>query len=112
MDFYLGNRTHPLALSLNHTDGSTQTSSIGLLDSHQRFPNLKKISRNPASLLPILFEQDKATTGAIQQLFTQSMLEAAAELAANGQDAICPIASYDPPWDICHDNVMQSCQQH
>ena len=110
MDFYLGNRTHPLALSLNHTDGSTQTSSIGLLDSHQRFPNLKKISRNPASLLPVLLEQDKETTGAIQQLFAQSISEAAAELAANGQDVICPIASDDPHRDMSQDDVMQLCQ--
>ena len=110
MDFYLGNRTHPLALLLNHTDSSTQSSSIGLLDSHQRFPNLKKISRNPASLLPVLLEQDKETTGAIQQLFAQSISEAAAELAANGQDVICRIASDDPHRDMSQDDVMQLCQ--
>ena len=89
LTFFFGNNPVPKIISINHSDGSTQTQTIPLFDSHQRYLNFGAVGRNPAGLLPMVLEQDKESRHLIDIAHTSSLEAAISEYTTNGTFVRC-----------------------
>ena len=89
LTFFFGNNPVPKIISINHSDGSTQTQTIPLFGSHQRYLNFGAVGRNPAGLLPMVLEQDKESRHLIDIAHTSSLEAAISEYTTNGTFVRC-----------------------
>jgi hypothetical protein len=78
-----------MIISINHSDGSTQTQCIPLFDSQQRYLNFGEAGRNPAALVPLVLEQDKESRHLMLISHQSSMEAGVLEYSANGTNVLC-----------------------